>query len=75
MDNKYGLGSRRLATEHHQGHKQPLRHASHHTMQCRACKNTNLRLCPTVEDHQCNDCGEWQQDMPAGYAIGRNSDY
>lgn len=73
MDNKYGLGSRRVATEHHQqAHKETT---SYHPLVCRVCQSTNLRLCPTMEDHQCNDCGEWQMDMPAGYAVGRNSDY
>ena len=76
MDNKYGLGSRRLATEHHHhSHRQVARQVSHHPLLCRICKSSNLRLCPSMQDHQCNDCGEWQMDMPAGYAIGRNSDY
>ncbi|HEY0906943.1 MAG TPA: hypothetical protein VGE17_07060 [Methylophilus sp.] len=74
MDNKYGLGSRRLATEHHQ-----QAHASkpmaHHPLTCRVCHSSSLRLCPTMEDHQCNDCGEWQMDLPAGYAIGRDAGY
>lgn len=75
MDNKYGLGSRRLATEHHQSHREVVRSASYHHMACRVCKSTHLRLCPTMQDHQCLDCGEWQMDLPAGYAVGRQSDY
>lgn len=71
MDNKYGLGSRRLAAGHHEEY----RPVSTHAMQCRACQSTHLRLCPTMEDHQCDDCGAWQMDKPTGYAIGRNSDY
>ncbi len=76
MDNKYGLGSRRLATEHHQHtHKHQLKPAAHHALTCWQCQSSQLRLCPTMQDHQCIDCGEWQQDMPAGYAIGRPADY
>lgn len=76
MDNKYGLGSNRLATEHHLHTHKPLgRQASHHPLLCRVCKGSNLRLCPTLQDHQCNDCGEWQMDFPSGYAIGRPADY
>lgn len=76
MDNKYGLGSRRLATEHHhQTHKDASKAVSHHPLVCRACMGSNLRLCPSMQDHQCNDCGEWQMDLPTGYAIGRHSDY
>ncbi len=74
MDNKYGLGSKRLATEHQHQHPQSQT-ASHHAMQCRVCHSQHLRLCPTMQDHQCNDCGEWQLDTPSNYAIGRSSDY
>lgn len=73
MDNKYGLGSKRLASEQH--HPSHLHAASHHALQCRFCSSQQLRLCPTMQDHQCDDCGEWQLDAPASYAAGRSSDY
>jgi len=28
-----------------------------------------------MHDHRCDDCGEWQQDVPQGYSTGRSSDY
>ena len=71
MDNKYGLGSRKVATEHHHTHK----HVGHVPLACKYCQSTQLRLCPTMQDHQCNDCGEWQLDVPQGYAVGRSSEY
>lgn len=76
MDNKYGLGSKRLATEHHQHHQRPeTQSASHHALRCRFCQSTQLRLCPTMQDHQCDACGEWQLDTPVNYAVGRSSEY
>jgi hypothetical protein len=73
MDNKYGLGSRKVATEHQQQHAH--KHATHVPLACKFCQSTQLRLCPTMHDHQCNDCGEWQMDVPKGYAVGRSSEY
>lgn len=76
MDNKYGLGSKRLASEHQQQHhRHDTQSASYHPLHCRFCQSPRLRLCPTLQDHQCDECGEWQQDTPANYAIGRSSEY
>lgn len=72
MDNKYGLGSTKVATEHHeQHHKTDTVEPAH----CKFCNSTHLLLSPTMHDHRCNDCGEWQLDVPAGYSTGRSSDY
>lgn len=72
MDNKYGLGSTKVATEHHETHhKTPVLHAT----QCKFCGSSNLVLSPTMHDHRCSDCGEWQLDVPQGYSTGRSSDY
>ncbi len=72
MDNKYGLGSSKVATEHHETHhKTPESHATH----CKFCGSTHLAVSPTMHDHRCGDCGEWQSDIPQGYSTGRSSDY
>lgn len=72
MDNKYGLGSAKVATEHHETHhKTPVLHATN----CKFCGSAHLTLSPTMHDHQCADCGEWQNDVPQGYSTGRSSDY
>jgi hypothetical protein len=72
MDNKYGLGSTKVATEHHETHhKMPTLHATH----CKFCSSRNLVLSPTMHDHRCADCDEWQSDVPQGYSSGRSSDY
>lgn len=72
MDNKYGLGSTKVAKEHHENHhKSPVAHASH----CRFCGSVNLVLSSTMHDHRCADCGEWQVDVPQGYSTGRSSDF
>ena len=72
MDNKYGLGSTKVATEHHETHhKSPLGHAKH----CKSCGSVHLVLNPTMHDHQCANCGEFQNDIPQGYSSGRSSDY
>jgi cytochrome c5 len=72
MNNKYGLGSSKVATEHHETH-----HKSHlvYPIQCKFCSSKNLTLSPTMHDHRCNDCGEWQNDIPQGYSTGRSSDF
>lgn len=72
MENKYGLGSTKVATEH-----QALRHKSPnaHITICKFCQSTSLYWCSTMQDHRCNSCGEWQQDIPQGYSTGRSSDY
>ena len=66
MDNKYGLGSSKVAVELHKDKK---------SMQCNACKSKKLHFCPTMKDHQCEDCGEWQNDIPMNYSTGRSADY
>ena len=69
MDNKYGLGSAKVS---HVAHE---RHASHTpSMACRFCGSEHLILCPTMNDHFCKDCGEYQADVPAGYSTGRSAD-
>ncbi|EUJ11731.1 hypothetical protein Meth11DRAFT_2577 [Methylophilaceae bacterium 11] len=72
MDNKYGLGSTKVATEQH-----TLHHKSESSTQavCKFCNSTHLVFSPTMHDHRCDDCGEWQQDVPQGYSTGRSSDY
>ncbi|HOY69623.1 MAG TPA: hypothetical protein PL131_01910 [Methylotenera sp.] len=72
MDNKYGLGSTKVATEHHETHhKTPVLHATH----CKFCGASSLVLSPTMHDHRCTECGEWQLDVPHGYSTGRSSHY
>lgn len=72
MDNKYGLGGTKVASEHHETrHKTVVQHAQY----CKFCNSTHLVLSPTMHDHRCADCGEWQNDIPQGYSTGRSSDY
>ena len=66
MDNKYGLGSSKVATEIHKKNK---------NNECKFCGHKSLRYCPTMEDHQCKACNRWQNDLPENYATGRSSDY
>lgn len=72
MDNKYGLGSTKVATEHHETHHKtsPL-----HPVQCKFCGSEHLELCPTMHDYRCVDCGELQHGVSHGYSTGRPSDY
>ncbi|MFZ9642413.1 MAG: hypothetical protein ACO29L_03050 [Candidatus Methylopumilus sp.] len=71
MDNKYALGSTKVATEHHEAvHK-----SSAQSRACKFCASAELVLCPTMHDHKCAQCGEWQQDVEKSYATGRSSDY
>jgi hypothetical protein len=71
MDNKYALGSTKVATEHHEAtHKSPVASRA-----CKFCDSSELVLCPTMRDHKCSNCGEWQQDVEKSYATGRSSDY
>lgn len=71
MDNKYGLGSAKVAHIHHDA-KHP---ASEAALSCHHCGGTRLILCPTLNDHFCKDCGQYQGDVPAGYSTGRSADY
>jgi hypothetical protein len=71
-DNKYGLGSSKVAKEHHDAHHKTV---SSLPTQCKFCGSANLTLSPTMHDHRCNDCGEWQNDIPQGYSTGRSSHY
>lgn len=72
MDNKYGLGSKKVATQHHKTHhKSP----DIHPTVCKFCSSNQLELSPTMHDHRCAACGEWQSDIPQGYSTGRSSDY
>lgn len=72
MDNKYGLGSAKVAHVHHDS-KHPT--PSAHAMACHYCGSSQLILCPTLNDHFCKDCGEYQSDVPLGYSTGRSADY
>ncbi len=73
MDNKYGLGSAKVATEHHTHHHKTAH--PHHPAHCKFCGSSHLVLSPSMHDHSCADCGEWQNDVPQGYSSGRSSDY
>ncbi|MDC0877445.1 hypothetical protein OAP73_04025 [Methylophilaceae bacterium] len=66
MDNKYGLGSSKVAVEIQKKDQ---------GLECKSCKASNLHFCPTMEDHKCESCGEWQNDIPLNYSTGRSADY
>lgn len=70
MDNKYALGSAKVATEHHE-----VAHKNKPSLACKFCNSAQLVLCPTMHDHKCSHCGEWQQDIENSYATGRSSNY
>lgn len=72
MDNKYGLGSAKVATAHHEVHHKPDPTAH---VTCRFCYSIGLILCPTLNDHYCKDCGEYQGDVPTGYSTVHSADY
>lgn len=72
MDNKYGLGSSKVAHEHHEAHHKS---SAQPALACRFCSGTHLSLCSTMHDHRCEDCGQWQNDLPLGYSTGRSADY
>lgn len=72
MDNKYGLGSAKAAKEHHDSHHKL---ADAHVAHCKFCGSLRLVLSPTMNDHNCADCGEWQGNIPHSYSTGRSSDY
>jgi hypothetical protein len=70
MDNKYALGSTKVSTEHHELHHKPAQ-----SLICKFCNSATLILSPTMHDHRCSDCGEWQNDIAKGYSVGRSNDY
>ena len=71
MDNKYALGSTKVATELHETHhKSPKSN-----LRCKFCQSDQLVFSPSLHDHKCSHCGEWQQDVEKNYATGRSSDY
>jgi Zn finger protein HypA/HybF involved in hydrogenase expression len=72
MDNKYALGSTKVAQEHHEVHEKAV---AKPTLECRFCGSVHLVISPTMHDHRCSDCGEWQVDVSKGYSTGRSSDY
>lgn len=72
MDNKYGLGSAKVATAHHDAKPKP---ANVVTIECRFCGGCSLILCTTMSDHYCKECGEYQADVPHGYSTGHSADY
>ena len=71
MDNKYGLGSAKVATAHHEQHKP----TSLSDIVCRFCNSAQLILCPSLNDHYCKECGQYQSDIPTGYSTGHSADY
>lgn len=71
MDNKYGLGSSKVAHAHHE-----ITHRVMATpMTCHHCGSDQLTLCPSMNDHFCKECGEYQSDLPLGYFTGRSTNY
>lgn len=72
MDNKYGLGSAKVAHAHHEAtHKS----SSVSSKGCIHCGHDRLTLCPTLNDHFCEECGQYQDDVPVGYATGHSANY
>ena len=72
MDNKYGLGSAKVAVAHHDArHKSELIQS----LFCKFCGGVQLSLCATMNDHFCEGCGQYQSDTPSGYSTGRSADY
>jgi len=72
MDNKYGLGSAKVAHAHHEAkHK----HTPLMTRICAHCGHDHLTLCPTMNDHYCAKCGQYQNDVPLDYSSGHSADY
>ncbi len=74
MDNKYGLGSTKVAIEHHQAVLKS-RPSTKPVLVCHYCGHDHLVFCQTMNDHRCENCGEWQNDLPMGYSTGHSSDY
>jgi hypothetical protein len=72
MDNKYGLGGVKVATGHHETHHKTPKSIAE---KCKFCSCEQLVLSPTMHDHRCAECGEWQNDIPQGYSSGRSNNY
>jgi hypothetical protein len=72
MENKYGLGSTKVACAHHEVKHKP---AAISGVACRFCQSVQLLLCPTLNDHYCKECGQYQSDIPLGYSTGHSADY
>lgn len=73
MDNKYGLGSAKVAYAHHEATHKPALATT--AKACCHCGYEKLTYCPTLEDHYCEACGEYQNDIPVGYATGHSANY
>lgn len=72
MDNKYGLGSAKVAHEHQDSQ---ARSTIKSAVICRFCGNDHLVHCQTMDDHLCENCGKWQNDISMNYSTGRSTDY
>lgn len=71
MDNKYGLGSTKVATHHHETHHK----SPEPELTCKYCGGHHLMMSQSLHDHRCADCGKWQEDVEMSYSTGRASDY
>lgn len=71
MDNKYALGGTKVAHEHHDAKLK----STHPPPHCRFCMSVQLIYNATLDDHLCDECGQYQEDMPKGYSSGRSSNY
>ena len=54
MDNKYGLGSAKVATEHHETHHKA---AVSHETNCKFCGSASVVLSHTMHDNRYQECG------------------
>jgi ribosomal protein L32 len=72
MDNKYGLGSAKVAHAHHES---KLKSSHLPARACSNCGHDRLILCPTMNDHYCEKCGQYQNDVPMDYSSGHSADY
>ena len=46
-----------------------------HAEKCKFCGSEHLVLSPTMHDHRCASCDEWQNDIPQGYSTGRSDNF
>jgi hypothetical protein len=70
MENKYGLGSTKVAQKQHDAKVKATS-----VKACKFCGHGSLTLCPTLSDHYCEKCGKYQDDLPTGYSTGRSADF